>query len=443
MRANDKINILMVDDQPAKLLSYESILSELDENLIRATSGREALELLLKVEIAVILMDVSMPEIDGFELAALIRQHPRHEKTAIIFVSGVHLTDFDQLKGYRAGAVDYVSVPVIPEILRAKVSVFAELYRKTQQLERLNSELEQRVQERTVELQQRAAQLQQLNVELARSNQERQSLLESERRARAEAENAVRLREQFLSIASHELKTPLTALTGYGQLFQVRARRENSLSARDAQTLEHILKQADRLERMINALLDVSRIQQGQLRLEAKALDLNRLTRDIVGEIQTLSATHRLEVRGPAAAVWIVGDALRLEQVLYNLLGNAMRYSPHGGLIVATVSAQDEKVQLAVQDQGIGVPAQDLPHLFERFYRASNVSANNISGVGIGLYVVKEIVQLHGGTIVVESEERKGSTFTLCLPRAVAPLDANPLAATASATSDYSHEHIG
>jgi signal transduction histidine kinase len=423
MGANDKINILMVDDQPAKLLSYESILSDLGENLIRATSGLEALELLLKVDIAVILMDVSMPEIDGFELAALIRQHPRHEKTAIIFVSGVHLTDFDQLKGYRAGAVDYVSVPVIPEILRAKVSVFAELYRKTQQLQRLNSELELRVQERTLELQQRAEELQRLNAELARSNQERQSLLESERLARAEAETAVQLREQFLAIASHELKTPLTALVGYGQLFQRRARRDGNLAPRDAQSLEHILKQADRLERMINALLDISRIEQGQLRLESQALDLERLTRHVVSEIQTLSGMHRFEVQSPDEAIWIVGDALRLEQVLYNLLGNAIRYSPHGGGIVIRISAQGETVRLAVQDQGIGVPASDLPHLFERFYRASNVNPNAISGVGIGLYVVKEIMELHRGTITVESDERNGSTFTLHLPRVATPLE--------------------
>src|ERR671918_285344 len=152
MREHDKVNILMVDDQPAKLLSYESILSKLGENLIKAGSGREALEHLLKTEIAVILMDVSMPEIDGFELAAMIHQHPRYQKTAIIFVSAVHLTDLDQLRGYAHGAVDYISVPVIPELLRAKVSVFAELYRKTQQLERLNRELERRVAERTAEL---------------------------------------------------------------------------------------------------------------------------------------------------------------------------------------------------------------------------------------------------------------------------------------------------
>lgn len=141
MAMREKVNILMVDDQPAKLLSYEVILAELGENLIKANSGREALEHLLKEDVAVVLMDVSMPEIDGFELADMIRQHPRFQKTAIIFISGVHLTDLDRLRGYQRGAVDYLSVPVNPELLRAKVSVFADLHRKTRQLEALNREL--------------------------------------------------------------------------------------------------------------------------------------------------------------------------------------------------------------------------------------------------------------------------------------------------------------
>ena len=141
MAGKDKVNILMVDDQPAKLLSYEVILGELGENLVKASSGREALDLLLKKDFAVVLMDVSMPEIDGFEMVDIIRQHPRFQKTAIIFISAVHLTDLDRLKGYERGAVDYISVPVIPELLRAKVSVFAELHRKSRQLEILNNEL--------------------------------------------------------------------------------------------------------------------------------------------------------------------------------------------------------------------------------------------------------------------------------------------------------------
>lgn len=149
---HDRANILMVDDQPSKLMSYEAILGTLGENLIKARSAREALDLLLRNDIAVVLMDVSMPDIDGFELAEMMRQHPRFQKTAIIFISAVHLTDLDRIKGYRSGAVDYISVPVIPELLRAKVSVFAELHRKSRQLERLNNELERRVEERTEQL---------------------------------------------------------------------------------------------------------------------------------------------------------------------------------------------------------------------------------------------------------------------------------------------------
>ena len=172
MTTSQPVNILMVDDQPAKLLSYEVMLGELGENLIKATSGTEALEHLLKADIAVVLMDVSMPELDGVELANMIRQHPRFQRTAIIFISAVHLTDLDRLKGYEHGAVDYISVPVIPELLRAKVKVFAELHRKTRQLETLNRELEQRVLERTEELATKAEILQQLNTELVRKNQQ-------------------------------------------------------------------------------------------------------------------------------------------------------------------------------------------------------------------------------------------------------------------------------
>src|SRR5947199_123949 len=151
MASDDKVNILLVDDQPAKLVSYEAILAGLNERLIKAASAKEALEHLLKQEIAVVLVDVCMPDLDGFQLAAMIREHPRCQRTAIIFISAIHLTDVDRLRAYEMGAVDYVPVPVIPEVLRAKVKIFAELYRKTRQLEQLNQELERRVAERTAE----------------------------------------------------------------------------------------------------------------------------------------------------------------------------------------------------------------------------------------------------------------------------------------------------
>ncbi len=174
---HEKVNILMVDDQPGKLLSYEVMLAALGENLIKATSAKQALEILLKTDVAVVLMDVSMPELDGFQLAAMIRQHPRFQRTAIIFISAVHLTDLDQLKGYEHGAVDYISVPVVQEVLRAKVRVFADLHRKTRQLETLNRELEQRVLERTEELASKAELLQQLNSELMGRNQELDAIM--------------------------------------------------------------------------------------------------------------------------------------------------------------------------------------------------------------------------------------------------------------------------
>ncbi len=164
----DKVNILLVDDQPAKLLAYEVILKELGENLVIASSGREALEILLKTEIAVILVDVCMPELDGFELAAMIREHPRFQKTAMIFISAIQVSDIDRLRGYEMGAVDYVPVPVVPEVLRAKIKVFCELYRKTRELERLNQELEDRVRARTAELENSTAKL--------RESEERRSM---------------------------------------------------------------------------------------------------------------------------------------------------------------------------------------------------------------------------------------------------------------------------
>src|SRR3954453_21077754 len=159
MAEHEKVNILLVDDQPAKLMSYEVILEDLGENLIKAASGQEALSHLLKTEVAVVLMDVCMPDLDGFQLAAMIREHPRFQQTAMIFISAIHLTDMDRLRGYEMGAVDYVPVPVVPEVLRAKIRVFTELYRKTRQLERLNAELEDRVRARTAELEKSNARL--------------------------------------------------------------------------------------------------------------------------------------------------------------------------------------------------------------------------------------------------------------------------------------------
>ncbi len=225
MTALDQVNILLVDDQPAKLLSYEVILSELGENLIKASSAREALEQLLRKEIAVVLTDVSMPELDGFELAAMIREHPRYQQTAIIFVSAIHLTDLDRLRGYEAGAVDYLPVPVVPELLRAKVKVFAELYRKTRQLEQLNAELERRVAERTAEL--------------AETNAELELRVEERTREREAAVAQIHEMQKMESLGqltggvAHDFNNLLMAVLGNLALLKKRVPDNPALSAAD------------------------------------------------------------------------------------------------------------------------------------------------------------------------------------------------------------------
>jgi two-component system, NtrC family, sensor kinase len=201
MSMTESVNILMVDDQPGKLLSYRAILQDLGENLIAAASGKEALELLLEREVAIILMDVSMPDLDGFELADLIRQHPRFQRTAIIFISAVHLTDLDRMKGYQRGAMDYISVPVVPELLRAKVSVFADLYRKTRELELLNRELEQRVLARTEQLGKSEEQVRSLNNQLHQRVAELETIITERERM----EQILRQRAELLDLASEAI----------------------------------------------------------------------------------------------------------------------------------------------------------------------------------------------------------------------------------------------
>src|SRR6476646_6638334 len=224
----DRVNILLVDDQPSKLLTYETILAELGENLLTANSASAALECLLHNEVAVVLVDVCMPDLDGYELASMIRQHPRFQRTSIIFVSAVLMTELDRLRGYECGAVDYVPVPVVPEILRAKVSVFAELFRKTRALESLNAELERRVAERT-------------------------AALESTTTALQEAD---RRKNEFLAMLAHELRNPLAPIRTAVQLLRLK----ELPAAQTAMARDIIDRQVEHLVRLIDDLLDVSRI---------------------------------------------------------------------------------------------------------------------------------------------------------------------------------------
>ncbi|MCU0495253.1 MAG: ATP-binding protein [Chloroflexaceae bacterium] len=235
--------------------------------------------------------------------------------------------------------------------------------------------------------------------------------------ARERAEAAVRLRDQFLSIASHELKTPLTSLLGNAQLVQRRLGQEGVLTERLERNLHMMIDQGRRLDRLIATLLDVSRIELGHLALERNSFDMVVLVQRIAEEQRPHLLRHRLELTLPAAPLPMVGDAMRLEQVLQNLVQNAVKYSPDGGTVRVSLRLDGQATCcITVSDEGIGIPADALPRLFQRFFRADNTATHAIVGMGIGLYVVKEIVELHGGSISVASVENEGSTFTVVLP---------------------------
>ncbi|MDZ4720763.1 MAG: ATP-binding protein [Roseiflexaceae bacterium] len=232
-----------------------------------------------------------------------------------------------------------------------------------------------------------------------------------------EAQAAVRMREQFLSIAAHELRTPLTSLLGNAQLMQRRAARDGNMAERERRVINVIVNQARRLDNMIVALLDVSRLETGQLSIKCEHIDIGQLVQRIVDEIQPTLDQRLLELISPDTPLLIDGDALRLEQVFQNLIQNAIKYSDPLAPVVIRTSEQATTICIHIEDQGIGIDPNELPHLFQRFYRSDTSTVQQTAGLGIGLFVVQEIVKLHGGSVRVESTLGVGSTFSVCLPR--------------------------
>jgi signal transduction histidine kinase/ActR/RegA family two-component response regulator len=342
-----------------------------------------------------------MPELDGFELASIIREHPRHQRTAIIFVSAVHLTDIDRLRGYECGGVDYVSVPIEPEILRARVSVFADLYRKTRQLERLNRELEQRVAERTAELTAAADRL--LESESA--------LLEAGRR-----------KDEFLAVLSHELRNPLAPILNAVEILRHRPQNEEELRW----SHDVIDRQVGHLTRLVDDLLDVSRITRGKLEIRRRPVDLNQILVNVADGVQAALAPKRLrlEVSLPAEPMPALVDPMRMSQIVLNLLDNAVKFTPEGGTIWLSAAISADGVTISVRDSGVGISAPDLPHLFEMFHQVNGNALPSQNGLGIGLALVRWIIGLHGGTVEAKSEgPGQGSEFVVRLPAAERPVE--------------------
>ena len=395
MTGNEKVNILLVDDQPGKLLTYEAILAELNENLVKASSGNEALQHLLRNEFALVLVDVCMPNIDGFELASLIRNHPRCEKTAIIFISAIQQTNLDQIKGYESGAVDYVSVPVVPELLRARVRVFCDLYRKTAALEGMNRQLEMRVAERTAELER----------DLAERKRLQEALQQSDRR-----------KDEFLAVLAHELRNPLAPIRTAADIMRVTVLTDPALM----QCRDVIGRQVEQLTRLVDDLLDVSRITSGKLRLQKQLIEVSAIVQRAVETQRPIYDERRqqLKVELPKEPLILEGDLTRLSEALANLLNNAAKYSNDGGTVTLKVEqASPQEVVFRVTDSGVGIPPPMLPKVFELFTQVDQTLHRAQGGLGIGLALVKNLIEMHGGRIEGYSEGiGKGSEFVMRLP---------------------------
>lgn len=384
------VKILLVDDREENLLALSTVLKHEGYQLIEASSGREAIEKASLHDFAAILLDVQMPDMDGFETAKIIRQRESSKNTPIIFVTAIHRTEAYASKGYFSGGIDYLYKPIDTDILKAKLAILTELYKKTQEVCFQNQRLQL---------------------------QAKQELEASGLR------QAIAARDEFLSMASHELKTPITPLSLQMQSF-LRMVRNKTLKTMDDDRLERMLitaySQVERLSATIDKLLDVSRFTTGTADINLQVFNLTEIVKSIVDsfELEFKSIGSSVSLVTPKQEVSIVCDRFRIEQVFINLLSNSMKYGA-GGPIEIFVDTVNENAVLKVKDSGIGIAKEDQERIFQRFERAA--PSKNYGGLGLGLYISGQILKHHDGTITVESELGHGATFIVQLPLYVRP----------------------
>jgi PAS domain S-box-containing protein len=574
MPSEPKVNILLVDDHPENLLTLEAILSSLGENLIKASSGEEALRCLLHQDFAVILLDVQMPQMDGFETAALIRNRARSRQTPIIFLTAFSTNDDLIFKGYSLGAVDYLHKPIDPTILTSKVSVFVDLFRKTEVIKQQSEEVRRQ-----------ATQLEAINAEL-RQSEERFRLLSAcspvgifvtdtdgrciyfnprcqaicgftlensldetwqvsvhpddrdamvanwvayrqggqeysgefrlqipdsdtrwvhvrsspmlsdqnqllghvgtiediterkqveatrnqmirEQVARREAEASSRMKDEFLAVLSHELRTPLNAMLGWSRLLRTRKFDETTT----ARALETIERNATAQAQLIEDILDVSKIIRGKLQLNCAAVNPVSIIEAAIDSVRPQADAKSIELSANLAFApsLIVGDPVRLQQIVWNLLTNAIKFTPTGGCVEIQFSVVDGNetngsrdledtprspirhlprpyVQIRVIDTGTGISPEFLPNVFERFRQADSSTTRSHNGLGLGLAIVRHLVELHHGTVYAKSPgEGMGATFTVELPlsqQTANPMHCQKQPGMPETVSDYSLDGI-
>jgi len=381
----ETVNILLVDDQPAKLLASEAILTELGQRIYKAKNGLEALELLLRNDFAVILLDVNMPGMDGFETAALIRQRPRFEQTPIIFITGYNTTDFDRMKGYELGAVDYLYLPVIPTVLKAKVTVFVELARQTKLIKSQAAEM-------------------------AVQNQKQSEQLETIQKLNRELSEAIEELQTFSYSVSHDLRAPLRSLAGYANVLL-----EDYGPRLDDQGREYLCildRAAKRMDRLTRDLLSYARIAREEVRLEP--MNIGSLLDDIIS-VQASGFTHPARFVIDPNLSPVVGHRVLLEQCLHNLLNNAAKFVPEGVTPEIRIRTENRPgfVRLWVEDNGIGINPSFHHKIFNIFERVGEMK--RYEGTGIGLAIVHRAVQRMGGKCGVDSALGKGSRFWIDL----------------------------
>jgi signal transduction histidine kinase len=375
-----RTKILVVDDLKESLLALEGLLRRGGLEILTANSGSEALELMITHDFAVALVDVRMPGMDGYELAELMRGTQKTRNIPIIFVTAAAQEWNHSFRGYESGAVDFLLKPLDPHVVKSKVSIFVELFMQKQELKNLVAEL---------------------------------------RATKTQLELAVKARDEFTAIASHELKNPLTALSMQAQMRMLRLNRHD-MSLFSPERLATMFRADEmalkRMSRLVDDMLDVARIASGTLSMQFAQLDLSELVSELTArsadQLAEAGCELRLEIGPSITGRW---DRHRIEQVVTNLLSNAMRYGA-GGPVTVQVSLEHDKARVLVRNEGEGIPRENQERIFKKFERAE--SAYKGQGLGLGLYIVKRIVEAHDGAIRVESEPGQGATFIVELPGA-------------------------
>lgn len=380
--ADEQANILIVDDNPSKLLAIRAVLQPLGQNIVEASSGQDALRQLLRRDFAVILLDVRMPDMDGYETAELIRNRQRSEVTPIIFVTAFDRGETQMSRGYALGAVDFVFAPIVPEVLRAKVSVFVELNKK--------------------------------NEELKRIAEHNAHLLE-------EAQEASRSKSAFLNMAAHELRTPLSVLRGY--ISMLLDGTLGDLNAAWQRPVEIINWKAEELNELVNDLLFAARVDVGSIPADVTTVDLRAAVEQAMERVRPRAHLMGADTAYnlPSRPVLVDVDEDHLRRILDNLINNALTYSLEKPWVEVSV-ATDPQPQVIVTDHGIGIPPLERERVFERFYRVNDTTIGPQAGTGLGLYISRGLAERHQGSLHLrESDATTGSVFVLSLPASALP----------------------